>query len=170
MDGKIQNTQTMKRVAIFPGSFDPFTIGHESIVRRALPLFDKVVIMIGFNTNKQSFFALDKRMKWINQVFDDESKVEVKSHEGLTVDFCKLVGAKYILRGLRTSADFEYERAIAQVNKKMHPELETVFLLTKPEHTPINSSIVRDIILHGGDASMFLPEKLNMAEFKKDEA
>jgi pantetheine-phosphate adenylyltransferase len=159
----------MERVAIFPGSFDPFTVGHESIVKRALPLFDKVIVMIGYNSNKKSFFPLEKRMKWINQVFDDEVKVEVQSHEGLTVDFCKKVSAHYILRGLRTSADFEYERAIAQVNKKMHPEIETVFLLTKPEHTPINSSIVRDIILHGGDASMFLPKKLNMDEFRKDE-
>lgn len=159
----------MNRVAIFPGSFDPFTIGHESIVRRALPMFDKIIIMIGYNSNKQSFFPLEKRMRWINQVFDDEPKVEVKSHEGLTVDFCKTVNASYILRGLRASSDFEYERAIAQVNKKMYPQIETVFLLTKPEHTPVNSSIVRDIILHDGDASMFLPSKLNMNEFKKDE-
>lgn len=159
----------MEHIAIFPGSFDPFTVGHESIVNRALPLFDKVIIMIGYNSNKQSFFPLEKRMKWINQVFADEVKVEVQSHEGLTVDFCKKVGARYILRGLRTSADFEYERAIAQVNKKMHPEIETVFLLTRPEHTPINSTIVRDIILHGGDASLFLPKSLNMDEFRKDE-
>ena len=159
----------MGRIAIFPGSFDPFTVGHESIVKRALPLFDKVIIMIGYNSNKQSFFPLEKRMGWIRQVFGDEVKVEVQSHEGLTVDFCKKVGARYILRGLRTSADFEYERAIAQVNKKMHPEIETVFLLTRPEHTPINSTIVRDIILHGGDASMFLPKGLNMNEFRKDE-
>ena len=159
----------MERIAIFPGSFDPFTIGHESILNRALPLFDKIVVMIGFNTNKQSFFPLEKRMRWIRQVFKDEPRIEVKSHEGLTVDFCKKVGANYILRGLRTSADFEYERAIAQVNKKMLPQIETVFLLTKPEHTPVNSSIVRDIILHGGDASMFLPGSLNMAEFKRDE-
>lgn len=159
----------MERVAIFPGSFDPFTIGHESIVRRAMPLFDKIIIMIGFNTSKQSFFPLEKRTRWINLIFKDDPQVEVKSHEGLTVDFCKQVGANYILRGLRTSADFEYERAIAQVNKKMLPEIETVFLLTKPEHTPVNSSIVRDIILHGGDASMFLPSSLNMDEFKKDD-
>ena len=159
----------MERIAIFPGSFDPFTIGHESIVRRAMPLFDKIVIMIGFNTDKQSFFPLEKRIRWINQIFKDDPQVEVKSHEGLTVDFCKQVGANYILRGLRTSADFEYERAIAQVNKRMYPQLETVFLLTKPEHTPVNSSIVRDIILHGGDASMFLPDSLNMEEFKKDD-
>lgn len=158
----------MERVAIFPGSFDPFTVGHESIVKRAIPLFDKIVIMIGFNSNKRSFFPVEKREKWINEVFAHEPKVTVESHEGLTVDFCKKVNARYILRGLRTSADFEYERAIAQVNKKMYPQIESVFLLTMPEHTPINSTIVRDIIFHGGDASMFLPACLNREEFKID--
>lgn len=154
------------KTAIFPGSFDPFTIGHESIVKRALPMFDKIFIMIGYNANKKSFYPLEKRMKWINQVFQHESKIEVRIHEGLTVDFCKEVGARYILRGLRTSADFEYERAIAQMNKKMHPEIETVFLLTLPEHTPINATIIRDIVFHGGDASMFLPAGLDRNEFK----
>jgi len=158
----------MERIAIFPGSFDPFTVGHESIVNRALPLFDKIIIMIGYNSNKLSFFPLEKRAKWINEVFKNEPRVEVETHEGLTVDFCKKVNASYILRGLRTSADFEYERAIAQINKKMLPKIESVFLLTMPEHTPINSTIVRDIILHGGDASMFLPAALNMSEFKPD--
>ncbi|WP_340113436.1 pantetheine-phosphate adenylyltransferase [Maribellus mangrovi] len=156
----------MDKIAIFPGSFDPFTIGHESIVRRAVPMFDKIYIMIGNNANKQSFFTVEKRMKWINQVFKNEDKVEVRVHEGLTVDFCKEVKARYILRGIRTSSDFEYERAIAQVNKKMHPEIESVFLLTLPEHTPINASIIRDIVSHGGDASMFLPKGLDMNEFK----
>ncbi len=158
----------MERVAIFPGSFDPFTIGHESIVKRAIPLFDKIIIMIGYNSNKQSFFPIEKREKWINEVFKNEPKIEVECHEGLTVDFCRKVDARYILRGLRTSADFEYERAIAQINKKMLPQIESVFLLTMPEHTPINSTIVRDIILHGGDASMFLPSALNMSELKPD--
>lgn len=156
----------MERIAIFPGSFDPFTIGHESIVTRALPMFDKIVIMIGYNANKKSFFPIKKRLKWINQVFKDEQKVEVRTHEGLTVDFCKEVKAQYILRGIRTSADFEYERAIAQVNKKMHPEIESIFLLTLPEHTPVMATIVRDIVLHGGDASMFLPKALDINEFK----
>ncbi len=156
----------MKKNAIFPGSFDPFTIGHESIVRRAMSMFDKIVIMIGYNSNKKPFFPLEKRVKWINEVFKDDKNISVELHEGLTVDFCKKVDAKYILRGLRTSSDFEYERAIAQVNKQMYSELETVFLLTIPEHTPVNSSIVRDIILHGGDASMFLPKSLNISEFK----
>lgn len=156
----------MQKIAIFPGSFDPFTIGHESVVNRAVSMFDKIIIMIGFNANKKSFFPIEKRIKWINQVFKDVHKVEVRLHDGLTVDFCKEVGAKYILRGLRTSADFEYERAIAQINKKMHPEIETVFLLTLPEHTPVNATIIRDIVFHGGDASQFLPKGLDMEEFK----
>jgi pantetheine-phosphate adenylyltransferase len=158
----------MGKIAIFPGSFDPFTIGHESIVRRALSMFDKIIIMVGFNANKKSFFSLEKRVKWINQVFQNENKIEVRVHEGLTVDFCKEVGAGYILRGLRTSSDFEYERAIAQVNKKMHPEIETIFLLTLPEHTPVNATIIRDIVFHGGDASMFLPKGIDLNELRTD--
>lgn len=157
----------MEKTAIFPGSFDPFTIGHESIVRRALSMFDKIIIMVGFNANKKSFFSLEKRVKWIKQVFQNEKKIDVQVHEGLTVDFCKEVGAKYILRGLRTSSDFEYERAIAQINKKMHPEIETIFLLTLPEHTPVNATIIRDIVFHGGDASMFLPAGLDFNEFRE---
>lgn len=156
----------MQKIAIFPGSFDPFTVGHESIVNRAVSMFDKIIVMIGYNANKKSFFPIEMRIKWINQVFKDVDKVEVRLHDGLTVDFCKEVGAKYILRGLRTSADFEYERAIAQINKKMHPEIETVFLLTLPEHTPVNATIIRDIVFHGGDASQFLPKGLDMEEFK----
>ncbi|MCD6354391.1 MAG: pantetheine-phosphate adenylyltransferase [Prolixibacteraceae bacterium] len=159
----------MDKTAIFPGSFDPFTVGHESIVRRAISLFDKIVIMIGYNANKKSFFPIEKRMKWINEVFQNVPTVEVQIYDGLTVDFCKKVNAKYILRGIRTASDFEYERAIAQINKKMHPEIETFFLLTLPEHTPINATIIRDIVFHGGDASMFLPKGLNMDEFKHTE-
>ena len=159
----------MERIAIFPGSFDPFTVGHESIIKRAIPLFDQIIIMIGFNSNKRSFFPIEKRERWINEVFKNEPNVSVQCHEGLTVDFCKKVNAQYILRGLRTSADFEFERAIAQVNKKMYPQIESIFLLTMPEHTPINSTIVSDIISHGGDASMFIPAVLNKSEFKMEE-
>jgi pantetheine-phosphate adenylyltransferase len=158
----------MDKIAIFPGSFDPFTVGHESIVRRATKLFDKIIIMIGHNSSKKSFFPLEKRVHWINTVFADDPQISVEVHEGLTVDFCKKAGAKYIIRGLRTSADFEFERAIAQMNKQMYPEIETVFLLTIPEHTPINSTIVRDIILHGGDASRFLPKSLNKEDFRNE--
>ena len=153
----------IKKIALFPGSFDPFTIGHESIVRRALPLFDKIIIAIGFNTNKLGFFPLDDRLQWIRKVFMDEEKIEVDSYESLTIDFCKTKGANYILRGIRTSSDFEYERAIAQMNRAMNPEVESVFLLTLPEYTHVASAIVRDIILHGGDASIFLPEKIKIA-------
>jgi pantetheine-phosphate adenylyltransferase len=152
----------MMKTAIFPGSFDPFTIGHESVVRRAIPLFDKIVVAVGYNTNKAGFFSLDDRVGWIRQVFEGEPKIEVEVYQGLTVDFCKKTGAGYILRGLRTSADFEYERTIGQMNRSMHPEIETVFLLTQPEHTHVTSTIVRDIILYGGDASMFLPAKIKI--------
>jgi len=150
-------------IAVFPGSFDPFTIGHESVVRRALSMFDKVVIGIGINTTKSSFFPIEKRIEWIRKVFDDaKGRIEVKTFTGLTVDFCKSEKAHYILRGLRTAADFEYERAIAQTNKAMYPEIETVFLLTLPQHTYINSSIIREIIRQGGDAGKFLPKNYNV--------
>jgi len=155
----------MAKNALFPGSFDPFTIGHESIVNRALPLFDKIIIAIGYNSNKGEFFPLKERLKWIKKVFENEPRIEVCYYRGLTVKFCEKMDAKYLLRGIRTSADFEYERAIAQVNKAMEPGIESVFLLTLPEHTPINSSIVRDIIRQGGDATMFLPKKININDF-----
>ncbi len=156
----------MERIAIFPGSFDPFTIGHESIVRRAFSLFDKIFIAIGYNTNKRGFFPLEKRVGWIKQVFENDPQVVVDYYEGLTVDFCRKVNAKYILRGLRTAADFEYERAIAQINKVMYPGLETVFLLTTPEHTPVTSTIIRDIIRQGGDATKFLPNSVDLKTFR----
>jgi len=155
----------MERIALFPGSFDPFTIGHESIVRRALPLFDKIIIAIGINTLKKSLLSPENRVKMITDVFKSEKRVEVTSFQGLTVDFCKNVGAKYILRGLRTSADFEYERAIGQMNKAMKPEIESVFLLTSTEYTSINSTIVRDIIIYGGDATKFLPKGIDIRKY-----
>ena len=147
----------MKKIALFPGSFDPFTIGHENIVRRAVSLFDEIIIAIGLNTNKKEYFPLEIRLAWITEVFQNSPGIKVMSYEGLTVDFCKSVGAGFLLRGLRTAADFEYERAIAQVNKTMDTEIESVFLLTTPEHTPVNSSIVRDILRQGGNARIFLP-------------
>ena len=153
----------MNKIALFPGSFDPFTIGHESIVRRAMPLFDKIIVAVGYNTNKMGFFPLEERLKWIKAVFENDNKIEVESFEGLTVDFCNKKDARYILRGLRTSSDFEYERAIGQMNRAMHSDIETVFLLTQPEHTHVASTIVRDIIIHGGAASMFLPQKIKIS-------
>ncbi len=150
-----------ERVALFPGSFDPFTVGHENIVLRGLELFDKIIISVGYNSNKSGYFSLEQRMSWIGDVFKNEPRISVLSYQGLTVDFALEMGAGFILRGLRTSADFEYERAIAQVNKLM-TNIDTVFLLTTPEHTPVNSSIVRDIIRHSGDASKFLPSQITI--------
>jgi pantetheine-phosphate adenylyltransferase len=159
----------MKKLAVFPGSFDPITVGHEAIVRRALSLFDEITIAIGTNASKKNFYNLATRKEMITKVFQNEPRVKVDHYEGLTVDYCKKNGAGYILRGLRTSADFEFERAIAQVNKAMASDIETVFLLTIPEHTPINSTIVRDIIRSGGDASIFLPKAINIKDYRKEE-
>ena len=148
----------MKR-AIFPGSFDPFTVGHESIVLRGLDIFDEIVVAVGVNADKRCMFSTERRVEFIETVFADRPQVSVSTYEGLTVDFAKEIGCSHILRGLRTSADFEFERAIAQVNRQM-TGIDTVFLLTTPEHTPINSTIVRDILRHGGDASLFLPQRI----------
>ncbi len=151
------------KTAVFPGSFDPFTIGHESVVRRALDMFDKVIVGIGYNTTKIRFIPIEKSLSEIRKVFEDtKGRVVVKAFKGLTVDFCKSEKSRYILRGLRTAADFEYERAIAQTNKVMYPDIETVFLLTLPQHTFVNSSIIREIIKQGGDASPFLPNRFNV--------
>lgn len=158
-----------KKIAVFPGSFDPFTIGHESVINRSFPLFDEIIIAIGANTKKQSYFSMDKRMQMIREIFRDNPRIKVDSYSGLTVEFCMKCGAQYLLRGLRTAADFEYERAIAQINKAMYPELESIFLLTLPEHTPINSSIVRDIIRYGGDASQFVPSIIDLSKYTGDE-
>lgn len=147
-----------RRIAVFPGSFDPITNGHEDIIRRAVPMFDQIIIAIGVNTTKKSFFPLEKRKDWIKKVFRGEKKINVMSYSGLTVNFCKTIGANYILRGLRTSADFEFERAIGQMNKAMTADIETVFLLTSPEFSAISSTIVRDIIRNGGDAKQFVPK------------
>lgn len=159
----------MKKIAVFPGSFDPFTIGHEGIILRGLSIFDEIIIAVGTNALKKSYYSLNTRKEMISKVFQNEPRVRVDHFEGLTVDYCRKIGARYILRGLRTSADFEYERAIAQVNKAMAPGIESVFLLTIPEHSPVNSTIVRDIIYNGGDASMFVPSAINLKDYKGEE-
>lgn len=156
---------TMEKIAVFPGTFDPFTVGHEAIVKRALKLFDKVIVAVGKNLSKKTLFTIDQRLEMVRDVFANEPRVQIESYEGLTVDFCQNIGAKFLLRGLRTSADFEYERAIGQVNKAMSPEIETVFLLTAPEHTPVNSTIVRDILINNGDATIFLPSSININKY-----
>ena len=152
----------MEKIAIFPGSFDPFTIGHEAVVKRAIQLFDKIIIAIGYNSAKSGFFPLEKRVKWIEAIFEKDSTVSVETYEGLTSEFCKKVNARFILRGLRTAADFEYERAIGQMNKMLNPDVETIFMLTKPEHSPISSTVVREVIRHGGDASQFVPKQIDL--------
>jgi len=152
----------MKKIALFPGSFDPFTLGHESIVQRALPLFDKIIVAIGYNAEKQGFFPLEKRIKWIEQVFEGEDKIVVEKYEGLTIDFCNSKKAAFLLRGLRTAADFEYERVIAQTNKALAPEIESIFILTTPELTAIHSNTIRDVIRHGGNANQFVPKQIDL--------
>ena len=146
-----------KRIAVFPGSFDPFTIGHEALVRRTLNLFDEIIIAIGINSNKHYMFPLEKRLKWIETVFKNESKVKVKSFGGLTIEFCKQQQADFIIRGVRTSTDFEFEKAIAQMNRALST-IETIFIMPLPEHSAINSTIIRDIVRNHGDASMFVPK------------
>ena len=143
--------------AVFPGSFDPITIGHQSVIERALPLFDEIIIAIGINSTKNSMFDIKTRIQWIKDSFKNSPKIRVESYSGLTVDFCKQQKADYILRGLRTAADFEFERGIGQVNKLMDNKIETIFMLTSTAHTPISSSIVRDIVKHKGDISNLVP-------------
>lgn len=152
----------MKKIAVFPGSFDPITLGHESLVLRALPLFDEIIIAVGINALKDYYFPIEKRKQWIEKVFADQPKISVTTYTGLTVDFCRSVNSQYILRGLRTSADFEFERSIGQVNKKLFPEVETVFLLTTPELTAITSSVIRDVVRNNGDASQFVPQAVKL--------
>lgn len=147
----------MKKVAVFPGSFDPFTIGHREIVERALPLFDEIIIAIGINSEKNALFSIDERIAQISRCFDNNRSVRVETYKGLTVDYCVQVGANFILRGLRTAADFEYEMAMAQNNRMLNPNIETIFLLSSPENIFINSTVVRDIIRNGGDTHKFIP-------------
>jgi len=152
----------MMKSAVFPGSFDPITRGHESVIRRALSLFDEIYIAVGVNAEKKSYFTIEQRLEFIRQVFADAPNIKVVQYHGLTVEFCKKVNARYLLRGLRTSADFEFERSIGQINKKLYPEIETVFFLTDPQYTSLNSSIVRDILRNGGDVSQFVPEVIKL--------
>jgi pantetheine-phosphate adenylyltransferase len=147
-----------KRIAVFPGSFDPITKGHEDIVRRGLPLFDEIVVGIGYNTNKNYFYSQERREHFIKKVFEDEPKIKVMRYSGLTVNFCKEIGAQFILRGLRTSADYEFERAIAQMNRAMEPMVETIFIVSTPALSHISSTIVRDILLYQGDITPFVPK------------
>lgn len=148
------------KIALFPGSFDPITIAHVDILKRALPLFDKIVIGIGLNSSKQNFLSAEKREEMVKTIFTGNEHVEVQLYEGLTVDFCRKINAKYMVRGIRSASDFEYERAIAQINQTMMPDVETILLLSKPEYSAISSTIVRDILRNRGDISHFVPKEV----------
>lgn len=152
----------MKRICLFPGTFDPVTLGHVDIITRAVSLFDEIVVGIGTNSNKTTMFSEEKRKYWLEKIFIHEPKVSVSVYEGLTINFCKKIGAKYILRGIRFVSDFEYEKTIADANRTLDPSIETIFLTCEPKYTSIASTIVRDIIKNGGDASPFLPEEVNI--------
>ena len=147
----------MSRIALFPGSFDPITLGHVDIIERAVPLFDEIKIAVGTNSEKNYLFPLQQRVEWIEQTFAHEPKISVITYEGLTVDFAREQGVQFLLRGLRNPADFEFEKAIAQANREMVPDLETVFLLTSARYAYISSSIVREVYNHGGDFQKFVP-------------
>lgn len=147
----------MNRIGLFPGTFDPLTLGHVDIINRALPLFDKIVVGIGLNASKAPMFTPEQRLEWINKIYKDESRVEGAIYDGLTVDFCKKLGSHFILRGIRYVSDFEYEKTIADANRTLDPTIETIFLTGEPKYTSVASTIVRDIIRNGGDASLFLP-------------
>jgi len=146
------------RICLFPGTFDPVTLGHVDIINRSINLFDKIVVGIGMNASKAPMFTGEQRLQWIRQIYKDEPKVEAALYEGLTVNFCRQIGAKFILRGIRYVSDFEYEKTIADANRTLDANIETIFLTGEPKYTSVASTIVRDIIRNGGDAAQFLPE------------
>ncbi len=148
----------MQRICLFPGTFDPVTIGHTDIIDRSLPLFDKIIVGIGINASKEPMFTADQRKIWFEEIYKDQPKVEVAIYDGLTIHFCEKIGARFILRGIRYVSDFEYEKTIADANRTMDRNIETFFLTGEPKFTSVASTIVRDIIRNGGDASPFLPD------------
>mgnify|MGYP006299426589 CR=1 FL=1 len=152
----------MEKIAVYPGSFDPITKGHEDIIKRALPVFDKIVVAIGVNSNKTYMFSLEERMQWIRQTFNFEDRVQVANYEGLTVNFCRKVNATFIIRGLRNAEDFQFESSIAQMNKELAPEVDTMFFVASPEYSAYSSTIVRDIKRNGGDVTKFIPTSIQL--------
>lgn len=148
----------MSRICLFPGTFDPITLGHVDIINRALPLFDKIIVGVGLNASKVPMFSAEQRVEWINEIYKDEDKVEGVVYEGLTIHYCNKIGANFILRGIRYVSDFEYEKTIADANRTLDATIETVFLTGEPKFTSVASTIVRDIIRNGGDARLFLPD------------
>ena len=157
----------MQRICLFPGTFDPVTLGHTDIIDRALPLFDKLVIGIGRNTNKEPMFSDEQRLQWVKEIYAGNAKVDAVIYDGLTVECCKKVGANFILRGIRYVNDFEYEKAIADMNRSLAEHIETVFLTCLPQFTSVASTLVRDVIKNGGDVSQFLPAVVNRSIAEK---
>lgn len=152
----------MQRICLFPGTFDPITKGHVDVIERAVSLFDKLVIGIGINSSKQPMFSVEQRIGWIQEIFKNDSRVEVAGYEGLTVKYCTEINAKFILRGIRYISDFEYEKAIADMNRMLAPDIETIFLTCSPLYSTISSTLVRDVIRNHGDVSMFVPEAVKL--------
>src|SRR4029079_3969424 len=150
----------MSHICLFPGTFDPLTLGHVDIINRALPLFDKIVVGIGSNVAKAPMFSTEQRVAWIDEIYRDEPKVKGASYDGLTINFCREIGAKFILRGIRYVSDFEYEKTIADANRTLDNSIETIFLTGEPKYTSVASTIVRDIIRNNGDATQFLPPEV----------
>ncbi len=148
----------MKNIAVFPGTFDPITVGHEDIINRASPLFDEIIVAIGINTKKTTLFPIETRIEWIKKTFVSNPKITIQSYEGLTVDFCKKNNAKFLIRGLRNGSDFDYESHIAQLNKALWNDIETIFITSSPELSYISSTLVRDLIIHQADYQRYLPE------------
>lgn len=153
----------MERICLFPGTFDPVTFGHTDIINRALPLFDKLYIGLGRNSSKVPMFSEEQRLEWLQLIYKDEPKIGVLAYDGLTVDCCKSVGANFILRGIRYVNDFEYEKAIADMNRSLENNVESIFLTCLPKYTSIASTLIRDVLRNGGDVSQFLPEVVNSA-------
>ncbi len=151
-----------QRICLFPGTFDPITLGHVDIIKRAVSLFDKLYIGIGLNTSKQPMFSIEQRKEWIEKIFSDYPQIAVVSYEGLTINYCKELQAQYILRGIRSIVDFEYEKAIGDMNRMLAPEVETFFLACAPEYSTISSTVVRDVIRNKGNVKSFLPPELNL--------
>ncbi|MEN9686335.1 MAG: pantetheine-phosphate adenylyltransferase [Bacteroidota bacterium] len=151
----------MSRICLFPGTFDPVTLGHVDIINRAIPLFDKIYVGIGINSSKSPMFSAGQRMEWFQEIYKHEPRVESVIYDGLTVKYCRLIGANFILRGIRYVSDFEYEKTIADANRTLDNQIETIFLTGEPKYTSVASTIVRDIIRNGGDASPFLPAEVN---------
>lgn len=152
----------MERICLFPGTFDPITMGHVDVIKRSAGLFDKLIVAIGVNSNKAPMFSVEQRIAWIEEIFKDYPNISATSYQGLTINYCKEVGAQYMMRGIRYISDFEYEKAIADMNRLLMPEIETIFLTCAPEYSTISSTIVRDVIRNGGDVSQIVPKEIKL--------